>query len=367
MVLTIGHVIDNLAQGGAQTLLKDIIVRSPDNVKHEICVLGNDMTLASEFRDLDIDLYPCEGSFRFDPRALYSLFRYLSEGHFDVVHAHLAYAQAFTRLLSPLAGAECVISTYHDAPQTYCRDQHMRLIETLTRPLDTVSIGVSSSVVEGFKETFYFNRGGEMQTIENGIDVESLRARIADADGDQVRSQLNLDNDFVFLNVGRLAPKKRQRDLIDAMALLKKRNQCGHLVLVGGGELESNLRKHVSKKGVQDRVTITGRVPSVDPYYATADVYVHAALHEGWPLTLAEALTAELPIIAPEEPGTADVVGDAGILVPARSPDSLASAMIELADPDRRATLVDHSKQRVDYCRIEHTIEEYIELYHRLM
>jgi glycosyltransferase involved in cell wall biosynthesis len=243
----------------------------------------------------------------------------------------------------------------------------MRLIETLTRPLDTVSIGVSSSVVEGFKETFYFNRGGEMQTIENGIDVESLRARIADADGDQVRSQLNLDNDFVFLNVGRLAPKKRQRDLIDAMALLKKRNQCGHLVLVGGGELESNLRKHVSKKGVQDRVTITGRVPSVDPYYATADVYVHAALHEGWPLTLAEALTAELPIIAPEEPGTADVVGDAGILVPARSPDSLASAMIELADPDRRATLVDHSKQRVDYCRIEHTIEEYIELYHRLM
>jgi glycosyltransferase involved in cell wall biosynthesis len=366
MALTIGHVIDNLTQGGAQTLLKDIIVRSPDDVEHAVCVLGSDMTLASEFRELDVTLHACNGSFRFDPTALYSLFRYLSNDRFDIVHAHLAYAQAFTRLFGRLVGSECVISTYHDVPQTYCRDRHMRLLETLTRPLDTVSVGVSSSVAMEFEKTFHFNRGGEMQIIENGIDVESFRARIADADGDQVRTKLGLDDDLIFLNVGRLAPKKRQRDLIDAMALFDKQDRDGHLVLVGGGELEHDLHDRVSRKGVQDRVTVAGRVPSVDPYYAAADIYVHAALYEGWPLTLAEALTAELPVIATDVPGTEDVVGDAGVIVPPCSPDRLASSMADLVDPDRRTVLADRSRQKADGCRIERTVDGYIQLYRRL-
>jgi glycosyltransferase involved in cell wall biosynthesis len=242
----------------------------------------------------------------------------------------------------------------------------MRFFETLTRPLDTVSVGVSSSVATAFEKTFYFNQAGEMKVIENGIDVESFRARIADANGDQIRSELGLDNDMIFLNIGRLAPKKRQRDLIDAMAILNKQDIDTHLILVGGGELEGELRDRVSRKGVQDHVTVTGRVPSVDPYYATADVYTHASLYEGWPLTLAEALTAELPVIAPDVPGTADVVGDAGILVPPRSPDSLASSMADLIDPDRRAVLADRSREMVDGCRIERTVDEYIQLYRQL-
>lgn len=367
MTLSVCHVIDNLTQGGAQSLVKDIVVHSPERIDHSVCTLGHDTTLAADFQAAGIDLLPCNGSFRFDPRALYRLFRHLRRGSFDVVHAHLAYAQTFARLLAPLARTGPVVSTYHDAPQTYCRDWHMRLGEKLTRPLDDVSIGVSASVAEGFCETFYFCRFGNISVIDNGVDVADLRDRLASADGTAVRSDLGLSGEeLLYLNVGRLAPKKRQCDLIDAMALLDEHSKIT-LVLVGGGERESNLRRRVAELGLQDSVTVTGRVPEVEPYYAAADVYVHAALYEGWPLTIAEALTADLPLVAPNAPGTRDVVGDAGILVEPRSPKALSEAMRRLVDEDQRDTLSSRSRAQAEKCHIERTVDEYVELYDRVV
>lgn len=366
MKISVCHVIDNLAQGGAQSFVKDLITHSPDSVFHSVCTLGKGSTMTPEFREIGIKVHSCDGCFRFDPQALYRLFRHLKGGEFDVVHAHLAYAQTFTRLFAPLARTGPVISTYHDAPQTYCRDWHMRFGEKLTRPLDNVSVGVSASVAAGFAKTFYFNRVGEMIVINNGIDVDGLRERISTADGDAIKEQLEIEGEPLFLNVGRLSPKKRQRDLIDAMTILKERDREGHLVLVGGGDLEEKLRTRVKRKDVSERVTVTGRVPDVEPYYAAGDVYVHAALYEGWPLTLAEALTAELPVVAVDAPGIRDVVGDAGIFVPPKSSRELADAMEKASAPDRQQRLSEFSRKMADECQIERTTKKYYELYRSL-
>jgi glycosyltransferase involved in cell wall biosynthesis len=239
----------------------------------------------------------------------------------------------------------------------------MRLAEKITRPLDTVSVGVSASVATEFASTFYFRRGREMHVIDNGININALQARLASANGGSIREELGLTDELMFLNVGRLAPKKRQRDLIDAMALLDEPGQSSHLVVVGGGELEDELRTRVRNQEIEDRVTVTGRVPTVEPYYSAADVYIHAAVYEGWPITLAEALTAEVPIIASNAPGTADVIGDAGILVSPQSPTEFAEAMTALDAKRKRERLATRSLSRAEECHIENTVEQYVSLY----
>lgn len=63
-----------------------------------------------------------------------------------------------------------------------------------------------------------------MHIIDNGIDIDALQARLASANGGSIREEFGLTDEVIFLSAMRLA-KKRQRDLIDAMALLDERGQ----------------------------------------------------------------------------------------------------------------------------------------------
>jgi glycosyltransferase involved in cell wall biosynthesis len=243
----------------------------------------------------------------------------------------------------------------------------MLAVEVATRPLDAATVGVSEGVVSEFEHGPYFRRFGDMRPIPNGVDVAGIRERVAAADGETIRTGVGIDDETLFLNVGRLATKKRQVDLVAATRQLRDRGEAVHLVLVGAGSEEETIRERVRAEGVGNAVTVTGRVPEVDPYYAAADVYAHAALYEGFGLTIAEAMAAGLPVVATDVPGARDVVGDVGPLVPPESPGELADGMADCLDPGRRRRMAESSVERVERFRIERTVEAYVDLYDGLV
>lgn len=363
MTISVAHVIDNLTQGGAQILLRDIIEHSPANIKHRVFALGSDDTLREKFETANIPVTVCDSAFRFDPRAIYRLWRELGTASPDVVHTHLPYAQAFGRLVAQLQRIAPVVSTYHDVPQSFCPDSHMLAIEILTRPLDSASIGVSQGVVEEFNRGFYFKHLGSMRAIPNGVDVEAIQKKVQKTNKETVRQKINVDDETVFLNVGRFAPKKRQLDIVKAMKVVLGEKETAHLILVGSGNLESSVQETVTSLGLEEYVTVTGHVPEVVPYYVAADVYVHAALYEGFGLTIAEAMAVGLPIIATDVPGAREVVNDAGCLVEPRSPAELGEAMINSFDKDRQKTMAERSAEQASKFHIDRTASAYAELY----
>jgi glycosyltransferase involved in cell wall biosynthesis len=242
----------------------------------------------------------------------------------------------------------------------------MRVAETLTRPLDSISVGVSAGVVEEFERGRYFGSIGEMVPVPNGIDIEAHATEVAAADGGWVRREHGIGDLPLYLNVGRLASKKRQRDLVDAAAELREDEPEFHLVIIGAGTLEAELRARVRDNDVDDIVTITGRVESVAPYFAAADVYVHAALYEGFGLTIAEAMAAGLPVVCTDVPGARDVVGDAGVRVPPKTPAALAEAMELFSDEYQRQVYAERSKKQVQQFDIQTTVDRYCEYYFEL-
>jgi glycosyltransferase involved in cell wall biosynthesis len=367
MTLVVAQVIDDLTQGGAQTLVRNLVARAPPTVEHHVFALGSDDTLRADFQSVAASVTVCNGAFRFDPRALARLLRGLASSDADVVHTHLPYAQAFGRLCGVLARVGPVVSTYHDVPQSFCPDPHMLAVEVATRPLDTATVGVSGGVVTEFERGLYLGRFGDMIPIPNGVDVSGIRDRVATADGDTVRSSLGVADETLVLNVGRLARKKRQVDLVAATRQLRDRNEAVHLVLVGSGDEERAIRQRVSAEGIEDAVTVTGRVPAVEPYYAAADVYAHAALYEGFGLTIVEAMAAGLPVVATDVPGARDVLGDAGPLVPPESPADLAHALATCLDSERRSTLAKRSRARAVQFDIARTERAYRGLYRLLV
>jgi glycosyltransferase involved in cell wall biosynthesis len=113
-----------------------------------------------------------------------------------------------------------------------------------------------------------------------------------------------------FVYSGRLAPVKRVDTLIDAFTQIADQRPGWDLLIVGGGELETELKARVPSRLV-DRVVWTGFINDADELarlYACGHVFVLPSSYEPWAVVVCEAAAAAMPIVASR------VVGAAGEL-----------------------------------------------------
>jgi glycosyltransferase involved in cell wall biosynthesis len=140
------------------------------------------------------------------------------------------------------------------------------------------------------------------------------------------------------------------------------------LVLAGDGSLRQQLEAQAETLGVTSRVHFLGRRMDVAELLKMADIYVHPAAFEGFGIAAAEALTAGKPVVASNVPGLAQVVGDAGILVPPGDVETLAAEVRTLINsPDRRQQLSRAAVERGRQFSIETTVAAYIDLYRSVL
>jgi glycosyltransferase involved in cell wall biosynthesis len=190
-------------------------------------------------------------------------------------------------------------------------------------------------------------------TVPNGIG-----ARGAGPGRRAARQTLGLDLDQpVVMTVGRLAPMKGHRHLIESTPDLLARFPGLAVLIVGEGSLREQLAGQADALGVGGCVRLLGHRPDARMLLDAADVFVLPSLHEGMPLVALEAMEAGLPVVATRVIGSEEVVvhGETGLLTRAGSAPALGGALAELlADPALRARLgragrrryVDHFTRR---------------------
>lgn len=179
----------------------------------------------------------------------------------------------------------------------------------------------------------------KIKILPNAVDAD----RFAASSGlrSSVRSGLGIPEDaFVFLCVARNHPQKDFPTLFHAFGQLSALmpDKEIHLVVAGRdvGELrartaESSGRVHLHEFGAE---VAGNEVPVLPPQklvdlYLSADAFVLSSLLEGFSSAVIEAMASGLPVVATDAPGIRGVVTDGkeGLLVPVRSPQSLAEAM----------------------------------------
>jgi glycosyltransferase involved in cell wall biosynthesis len=103
------------------------------------------------------------------------------------------------------------------------------------------------------------------------------------------------------------------------------------------------------------------------PVYNTAEVAVCSSLFEGFGFPAAEAMASGLPLVSTRGGALAEVVGDAGVLVPVADPAALAGAVNALLDdPARRQALGRAARERVLECfNWDHAAAEVEAIYHK--
>lgn len=145
-----------------------------------------------------------------------------------------------------------------------------------------------------------------------------------------------------LLFVGRLAPVKGLRILLEALAEARQTRPGLSLTIVGDGPDRAALEALAAPLG--DAVIFTGALSQADvaDRLAASDALVLPSFAEGVPVVLMEAMAAGLPVLATQVAGVPELVenGVSGILVPPGDSDALRAGLLTLADdPARRAEM----------------------------
>jgi glycosyltransferase involved in cell wall biosynthesis len=172
--------------------------------------------------------------------------------------------------------------------------------------------------------------------------------------------------------VGRVAPEKGHRDLLEALRLLADRHPCLRVVVVGNGPDVPALRREVSEKGLGARVVFAGFREDVNNVIAALDV---VAVPSVWPepcsAVIQQGMALGKPVVATRMGGTPEMVADGenGLLVSASDPAALADALGRLADsPELRRDLGDAGRTRVEaHFTLSRMTDEVESLYRRMM
>lgn len=183
----------------------------------------------------------------------------------------------------------------------------------------------------------------------------------AQAGGSRVRAVLNVDDSCVFGSVGRLAPCKRFDDLARAFAIARKSLPNARLIIVGDGAERVPLHRLLEQLHLTDAVLLLGAKEDVVPFLGAMDVFVLPSSKESLGIVIVEAMAAGVPVIVTDLPGPRRLVldGQAGLIVPVRSPEKLAGAMIRLAkNRELRNQLVEKGVDRAKECDVREVVRK---------
>lgn len=133
-------------------------------------------------------------------------------------------------------------------------------------------------------------------------------------------SKENGTNTFEILSCSRITDIKRVSAIAETISLLD--GEAVHWTHIGGGPLMGNLEDLVKRLGIQDKCTLLGKIPnsSVYEYYTQhhVDVFINLSTSEGLPVSIMEAISFGIPVVATDVGGTREIVFDGvnGSLVP---------------------------------------------------
>ncbi len=203
-----------------------------------------------------------------------------------------------------------------------------QLVIALLARKNMIFAGVSNAVRDDMQKSLWCIPKDRVITLYNMIDIDHTEPALLSREA--ARNALNINADeVVFGNIARLAPNKDQASLINAFAAIKKDCPKEKLIILGDGELESALKEQIAALKLQQDIILTGFIPNAFRYMKAFDCFVLSSIQEAFGRVLIEAMIAKLPIIATRVNGIPEVVGDVGILIPAKDVNSFAAAMKE--------------------------------------
>jgi len=360
--LRVVHVIGGDDTGGVMThllpLLNALLDRDID--LHLLCMGGGGLVQEAARRGIPHRILPMSGPF--DPRVLPHIRAELAEGGWQVVHTHGSRANLPVRALrmfrpSALRFARgaaqtlpCYFTTIHsdllldydsrlrastygvcDRATLAAVDQLICVSEDLRRRLMARGYPAAKLVVvrPGLELDATRPLPEERQRAWLETQTSGISAASPDPDIPEAMAAIDAPNARWVGTVARLVGVKDIDLMLRSFAQVAQAYPAARLAIVGDGPDRSQLQQTALDLGIGSRVAFPGRLPTIWPAMRRLSVYWLTSISEGLPLSIMEAMSTGLPVVATAVGGVPEAVEDgmSGYLVPRVDRETAVGAM----------------------------------------
>ena len=229
----------------------------------------------------------------------------------DVIHSNVEFTVGiFARVVSEQLSIP-LVHTYHTNWEDYTHyiTKNKKILDDICKKLlkylvvffedKTVTelIVPSNKIYNLFKDKYKFTKN-----IQTGIETSKFyKENFNQKDINSLKKKLGIKKkDFVVMTVSRLAKEKSVDRIINNHKELVKKYSNMKLLIVGDGPDIDKLKDEAKSLGVSDSVIFTRKVPLSDIpiYYQLGNVFVTASKSETQGLTVVEAISSSLPVVA---------------------------------------------------------------------
>jgi glycosyltransferase involved in cell wall biosynthesis len=350
--IRVAHLTWGLDIGGLEKLLVEF-ARHSDRRRFDLSFvsLTTRGRLAEDIEACGWPVIALEEPAGFRPELVLRLAPLLRRLRIDVLHTHDHNPLIYGAPAARLAGVRRLVHTGHCATLTHITRRQVWLTSLAARLVDIYAC-VSNDAARIAAGAGV--RGKRLRTVWNGIDLSRFPCSGPRSEGPA-------------LLVARLCPEKDIGTLLRALAIAVKQQPDFHLEIAGTGPTRAELLRLSQELHLGSNVRFLGEVRDIAGLLAGASMFVLSSLTEGISLTLLEAMSAGLPVVATRVGGNPEIVvdGATGNLVPPADPEALACAMLAL----RRAPVAGRNmglagRERVERCfSIRRMVAEYEMLY----
>lgn len=231
----------------------------------------------------------------------------------DIVHVHTILPILLGIFAKIFLGTPLVVQ-FHGTD--FVRFRHSKLLQSLVnRWVDTV-LCVSHRMQDEMTTLVW---KPNVLFIPTGVDLDQFQNR-------------HIPRAKQIAAVGMLKWQKGYEYLLQAMGTIVQREPDTKLCIAGSGSLENELREMVTSLGLERNVEFLGALShdEVAHLLNSSLVFVLSSVSEGLPKVLLEALACGTPLVVTDVGECAAVVDGAGYVVPPKSPQALAEAVLRL-------------------------------------
>jgi glycosyltransferase involved in cell wall biosynthesis len=245
------------------------------------------------------------------------------EGELDVVHSHRSHDHTLTALARPRKSSVGLVRTLHaERSLTKKRDWQLKHADGLI------------TIAERHRREL-LERGimspDRIVAVEGAVDPERFQPGEG---GEEVRSQAGVPPGAPVAGiVARMMSDRGHQLLIEAWSKVTGRLPGARLLIAGRGEMEQDLRRQAADSGLKDSVIFIGYRRDLPRVYRALDLKVILAPgNDGTCRAALEALASGVPVLAASRGALPEIIDDGrtGRVVPAKEPDVLAAALIDL-------------------------------------
>lgn len=364
------HVINNLGSGGAEKLIEEFLplMNNFEGVKADVLLLTDKNNVFDKHLKkcgVKVDVIPIRNLYSL--ANVYYIRKYIVEGDYDIVHAHLFPAFYWVSIASKLIAKNKpkFVMTEHSTHNKRREKKYLRCVEKIMYSSYDKIISISQSVQDNLIRWLKPKPEDikKFIVIQNGINIEKFM-EAKPYNKAEINSKFTQDTKLICM-VGRFSEQKDQTTLIKAM---EKLPSDVHLLLVGEGPLKEKNQNLAKEIGVEDRVHFLGFRNDVPRILRTVDIVVLSSHWEGFGLAAVEGMAAGKPVVASDVPGLRDIVQGAGMLFSKNDDQDFATKINKLLT---KSSIYDEITKKciskVKFFSIEKMVESYVSLYKELV